>query len=346
MKINLKRTIVIFLCHILFVAATNAAYVTDSVKTTIYNVANEYGIVVQNIIPISAGVMNDVYLINTNLGKKYILRRFRNNQFDRSNEEALLLNILAQDRYLRQKIVDILANKNGGYITKVDNMIFAMSSYIDGAHPTFLTNKQIDEVVKIVALINILGGKAGIDLFKHRTIENISSIDLFFYDVFKQKIINSQEYSNILSIIQNFFIALDKYPYKTTIHRDVSKCNIMVDKQENLHVIDFDDFIVASPIIELSVLIRGIGFVGDCEFNLEIAKKIISLYNVTSYTKEKLDILDIYNMLLYDVVRCAQGRLSQPNVTVEEKKRMFKETYSRILLIQKYKQVFLNTINI
>ena len=192
MKINLKRTIVIFLCHILFVAATNAAYVTDSVKTTIYNVANEYGIVVQNIIPISAGVMNDVYLINTNLGKKYILRRFRNNQFDRSNEEALLLNILAQDRYLRQKIVDILANKNGGYITKVDNMIFAMSSYIDGAHPTFLTNKQIDEVVKIVALINILGGKAGIDLFKHRTIENISSIDLFFYDVFKQKFMMSE----------------------------------------------------------------------------------------------------------------------------------------------------------
>ena len=147
--------------------------------------AYEYNLKVTDIVVINSGVMNDVYLITTNNNKKYVLKSFRNSCFNRANEEALLMQILAKNDYLRIRIVDMLPNKHGNYITQINGMIFSLSSYIDGVHPgDALTTAQLDELIKIVKLINTTGRNNGLDLFKHRIIESMGSVDLFFYEAF------------------------------------------------------------------------------------------------------------------------------------------------------------------
>jgi len=312
---------------------------TQSTDVIIEQIRKSYGITVLRTEVINLGVENDTYFLKANDNKEYILRIYRNPSIKRAQEEAVLLRILAQDIELDHTTIDVLSNNNAQYITSVGSNIFALFPYIKGKHPETLTKTQLRNILKIVQLIHAKGAQYT-DLFNNRPIESIQSVDLFFYNLLKKKIIGIQEYCNILFINYSFFNSLNKYSYKTTIHRDIHKGNIIVDESGKLHLIDFDDFIVGTPALELSVIIRGVAFIKE-SFDLERARIIIKNYSISA-TDTKFNSLDIYNMILYDLVRVIKGRLSK--FGEDNKQAKMEEIYNRILLLQKHKKEFIKAM--
>lgn len=256
-------------------------------NTIIEQVINNYGINVRYSELINLGVENDVYFLQSSDNTKYVLRKYRNADINRAEEEAILLQILANDSRFSNVIVSILPNNNGKYITQInDTTIFALFPYIEGKHPETLTSEQLNNIITLIQLIHKKGIKYT-SLFNNRIMESIQSFDLFFYNAFKNKILQAKEYSNIVAINYAFLNSLNKYSYKTIVHRDIHKTNIIIDNDSKLHLIDFDDFIVATPALELSVIIRGIAFT-KYGFDLEKAKVVLKNYDM-SYTSEKLN---------------------------------------------------------
>ena len=302
-----------------------------------------YNIEIKKMEVMSSGVMNDVYLVVTTDGKKYILKKIRNSCIKRAQEEALLLQILAKNNDLKNKIIDVLPNKYNDYITIVDGTIFSLSSYIDGISPKKLSDEQLEDAINIVSIINKIGKNYDPAIFSHRVMESSHSVNLFFHQISQEDIINTKVHTNISNITATFFQLLKKYRNLTTIHRDAGKSNMIIDRSGSIHLIDFDDFIIGSLIVELSVLIRGTCFFNECCFNFERAGKIFRYYSM-QHIDEKFDLTDLYYMIIYDLVRCIQGRLSQPHITQIEKQIMFKETYARILLLQNNKNYFLTVV--
>lgn len=337
----IKIVILLQICLIISNVFAFDKAVTSLPKGIVQQVINNYGIDVHYSELIKLGVENDVYFLRSSNNKKYILRKYRNIDINRAEEEAVLLQILENDPRFFNIIVSMLPNHNGKYITQVDSAtIFALFPYIEGKHPETLTSEQLDNIIALVHLIHKKGGRYT-SLFKTRLMESIKSFDLFFYDLLKNKILQPKEYSNILAINYAFFNSLNKYSYRTIIHRDIHKTNIIIGNDGKLHLIDFDDFIISTPVLELSVIIRGTAFI-KYGFDLGKTRVILKNYDM-SYTSEKLDPLDVYNMLLYDLVRVAKARISKSNAN--NKKAVFTQVYNQIILLQKYQKEFLNLIN-
>jgi Ser/Thr protein kinase RdoA (MazF antagonist) len=334
-----------FLILLIFCFGINQGYGSDKLPSDILNVIyKDYGINTTKYFKIPYGIENVIYRLSDVNNKNYILRVYRNSNLERAQEEANLLSYL--ERNSKIKTIKILSNKNHNYITKIGNKIFGIFEFIPGQHKTTIETETLLNIIEVVKNLHLICHRH-VNEFRFHALEDPNSLDYYFFQLYKHGIIKSREYVNILRIIQNFTRAISNYNFRTVIHRDLSAHNIIFNDKE-FYIIDFDDFIVGTPLLELTTFMTRNACLDSKRniFDIERAEKIIKKYDFTKITGEKFLSEDLEVMLTYDLLILIQAQLQKNCKNLSEKKHVFRQIYKNILLIQDNKQYIINALSI
>lgn len=324
----------------------NASYGNDILNSEILSAINRnYDINVKEYSKIPNGIENKVYRIIDTNNKDYILKVYSTNNWEKIQEEAWLL--LSLEKNTKIKVIQILQDKNKNYVGKINNIIFAIFTFIPGQHK----NKEdldylfLSKVIQNIKNFHFASKKYSIKL-KYHKIENQNLVDCFFFKFYRQGIINSIEYLNILDITQNFFRVVMDYKFTTIIHRDLSVHNMII-KDNDIYFIDFDDFIISTPLIEITSFINRSQCLNSKKniFNIELAKKIIKKFDFNQITNEKFSAENFQCMLIYDLLILIKTHLNDENKTQAEKRKIFNQIYQNILLLQGNKNYIITYLN-
>jgi len=292
----------------------------------------DYGLPIQDMYRAEHGLENDVYIIRTQK-KKFVLRVYANRNFNKVLDEVKLQKILKEHSYIRSCIPHMIPGKDGSYIHKVETRDYVVFEFIPGSHPSSFDKKTISQILNI--LYNIHQATFNIkSQFNHREINAIiKETNLFLQDALNNSIMTKEESIKlkiiVLKFVQNFNI---QNFYTTVIHFDVHSKNIIINKDQ-VFLIDFDDFLVGSPLLELAVLIRGTCFNSRGNFNVALADYILESYPFYKITGEYLNKKLVYQAILFDLIRVIAANVKKEK---SEKRKVFLKYYERILFIENF----------
>lgn len=250
-------------------------------------------------------------IINTSTGK-YLMKVFRNSRTDEEVVQCINRSYTAMINNV--KTPKIYKNKDGDIITiiKYQNSRFRLSviEYIDGESFFDLGRKPtFDELMKIVDIGSNLNK---ID-YKPNFIYDTWAITSFCKEFEKKRQYLEEKYLNIVEPIYNKFKDFDyeRLP-KAFVHGDMMSTNLMIDKNEDIWVIDFSVSNYTARINEIMVICDDVALIPDnkeeserrikCAFDLWCNK-----VNATEYEKESFqtiyDVANAINVLnpLYEI---------------------------------------------
>ena len=121
----------------------------------------------------------------------------------------------------------------------------------------------------------------------------------------------------------------------------------MIIKDNDIYFIDFDDFIISTPLIEITSFINRSQCLNSKKniFNIELAKKIIKKFDFNQITNEKFSAENFQCMLIYDLLILIKTHLNDENKTQAEKRKIFNQIYQNILLLQGNKNYIITYLN-
>lgn len=313
-------------------------------SSVIHDIQEKFNIYIKESRQLDSGIENLTYLCITDKDQRVIVRIYRDRSLDFTQLEATVLDQLSSNDFTRKFVVPMIKSKEKRNIHKIDNNIYCLFNYVKGEHPKDLSDNHLKNLVLFINKMHILGLKSW-HIYKKREIDpNYFSIKQSLKKFYSKGIVKFEEYKNLLNIIKEFYDINHNYNIRTIIHYDVHKGNILLDGKGRVILLDFDDFIIGSPILDVAGMVRGLCFLGsnNREFNIELAKNIISHYDFAS-VGEKFSSNDFVIFLLADLVRICDAFLKKSN---ENTRKSFLDVYKHILEIQRKRNSLINELSI
>lgn len=259
------------------------------------------------------GKLNDTYVIEigyedfnailTTSTGKYLMKVFRNSRSDEEVEQCINRSYIASQNNV--KTPKIYNNSDGNIVTiiKYLNSRFRVSviEYINGENFFDLKRKPtLDELIKIVDI----GSNLNKINYKPNFIYDTWAITSFCKEFEKKKEYLEEKYLRIVEPIYNKFkeFDYDKLP-KAFVHGDMMSTNLMLDKNENIWVIDFSVSNYTARLNEIVVICDDVALIPndkeESEKRIKIAfdewcKKV----DATDFEKQSFPILfDVANAI-------------------------------------------------
>ncbi len=250
-------------------------------------------------------------IVTTSTGK-YLMKVFRNLRDDKEVEDCINRSWSAFKNNVQTP--KIYKNSKGNIVTIINykNSRFRVSilEYIDGANFFDLNRKPtIDELKKIVSIASNLNKIE----YKPNFIYDTWAITSFCKEFERKQRYLNDEYLNMVKPIYEKFkdFDYDKLP-KSFVHGDMMSTNLMVDRNENIWVIDFSVANYTARLNEIVVICDDVALIyGNKE---ESEKRIMMVFeqwckevNATQFEKDSfqmlLDVANAINVLnpLYEI---------------------------------------------
>jgi Ser/Thr protein kinase RdoA (MazF antagonist) len=297
------------------------------------DILNKHGINFVKFKPLTNGFMHLSYACYTTDNNAFALRILQDRSADSAQQEGDLLDQLSHDPILKDHVVKMISDKDGQKIGNVKDISYCLFHYI---HNKPLVRMSDDHLCSIAMIIRIMH-EIGRDLYQNyqsRKLLDTQYIIDNLLDFYSKKIITYDEYINMTEIVTNYNLAIKKYIKKTIIHCDIHRGNLLLNKENNrLILIDFDDFSVGPPIVDLAIMVQMICFERTI-FDTHKAKKLINTYFDASKNLIEYDVKDLVIFMLFNLVSASEHYLQSPSLGKNEEYLM---AYKRIEVIQKTK---------
>jgi Ser/Thr protein kinase RdoA (MazF antagonist) len=226
------------------------------------------------------GIANNNYRIT---GKNFdiALKVYSHGQSDKNKieKELEVLGLFEQNGI---KVPKLISGKNGRVLQEHHGFNIVATNFIKGDvfdHLDF-THKRMCEIGKIVAQVELVAKQIDISSFEYMNFEeefeyvskNLESEILkrhYDFDLGK--------YKNNIDYIENIIQKLDSNSNKQFLHKDIWPWNL-IQTRDGIYLLDFNDWSIGDPIIELSVTLLEFSMFKSDEFNVDVAKNIIGGY--------------------------------------------------------------------
>lgn len=318
-----------------------AFQVTAMPHSVVEDIQKKFNIYIKNSHQFKNGIEHLTYLCLTDKDQRIVVRIYRDRTLDFTRLEAAILDELSSHDFTREFVVPALKSKEGNKIQKKDNYLYCLFNYVKGEHPKYLSNSQLKSLVVFINKMHILGLKSW-DIYKEReTDPNYSNIKKSLEKFYLKGIIKPEEFENLLDIIKKFNNIRPNYNIRTIIHYDVHKGNILLNEKGKVILLDFDDFTIGPPILDVVGMIRGLCVLGS-EFDIEFAKLIIRNYDFESIG-EKFNANDFVTFLLADLVRICDAFLKR---SPDNTRQSFFKIYKHILEIQRKRSFIIKEFSV
>lgn len=301
------------------------------IEKIILDIESKYHINILDANPLKNGFVHLNFKCRTNDNKKYVLRVYRNIELtDIQLEDALLVR-LTDYPVLRNHIIPMVPDINGLKISQVDNFYYSLFNYVENDPIQYLNLAQINNVASIVRNIHDIGSHI-YEEFSNRSLIDTYEIINTFKNRFAEQAITDDEYHNLINIVTSYDHLIKQYQDKTILHCDIHRNNILLNKaDDNLVLIDFDDFRVGPSIIDLAIMIQMLCFEKK-EFDITMAKQILFGYYSNSHSNVKININDLLMIMLFNLAYACEYYLQEG---LQDNYAQFKMGYTKILNIQK-----------
>ncbi|MFC1780283.1 phosphotransferase [Patescibacteria group bacterium] len=193
------------------------------------------------------------------------------------------------------KVPSLIDGKNGKTLQKYSGFNIAAAYFIEGEvfDTIEFTNDRMFEVGKIVAEIEKVAETIDVSKFKCMNL-----LEEFQYvsknldkEIAKRKYnFDLTQYKNNLELVNKIIKKLDESNNKQFLHKDIWPWNL-INSPKGIYILDFNDWAIGSPIIEVSVALLEFSMFKSKDFNVKVAKNIIDGYKSVkelSFTPEEL----------------------------------------------------------
>jgi Ser/Thr protein kinase RdoA (MazF antagonist) len=293
------------------------------------DIFNKYGINIVKFTPLTNCFMHSsfrCYAANTNI---FVLRILCEASSDTVQLEGDLLEKLSFDLQLKDHVVAMMSDKNGQKIGIVQDILYCLFPYIHNEPVMYMNDEYIKSLAMIIRRIHEIGCSFYQDFTLRNLLDTqyISDNLLIFYS---KKIITNDEYINMTAIINSYNILIKKYCNNTILHCDIHRGNLLLNKKNNqLVLIDFDDFCVGPPILDLAIMVQMLCF-ERALFDVQRAKKIIKAYFAASDNLIEYDTEDLIAFMLFNLVSASEHYLQMATLGKNEE---YVLSYKRIEVI-------------
>lgn len=228
------------------------------------------------------------------------LKVYSHGQSDKKKiEKELEAMVLLRKR--RLNIPEILPGKNKKLLQEYKGFYLCVTNFIYGKvfdKVKFTASKMFD-VGKLVAQIQTVAKELDISSFKSmnmreefkyisRNLDTELSKRGYQFDL--------DIYNNNLDLVNKIISKLDNASDKQFLHKDIWPWNL-IDAKDGIYLLDFNDWAIGSPIIEICVPLLEFGMFKSDVFDMEVAKNIIRGYE--SIRKLAYTPSDIWEKMLY-----------------------------------------------
>jgi homoserine kinase type II len=233
-----------------------------------------------NAIPIQAGVANEVYVVNSSNCVPYVLKIFNRKTIEELQHAESLIDIV---RKTGIRVPESIIKP-----TQVGEKVISVLSYVNGCH---IDDSNLTDVAELMANLHMIEvTKSSIEPFKNLNCLFERCKDWPYCHELKQ-IFMSLDLSYI-----------DKIP-TGLIHGDFSYTNLLVDKDKNLTLIDFDHLRNDILLTDLARCHLFYGFTKDGQLKEDTVLSFVKAYNKIRplksseldafYTHMKLCLIDV-----------------------------------------------------
>lgn len=245
--------------------------------------------------PFKAGYVQTNILLKTKNGK-CVLRYYENRTKDYVVYEADFLDYLSKHDY---PCAMPIKNSKNQIIGEYNNKPYILFSYLKGRHLKNLNDKQLDEMIKHLALLHKISENYKPSNYKHRQPRS-KEFCLHEAIVESKRFDNKEEGKKRLNLIES---RLNKLEFPDTlsngvIHGDFDKANIKFIGDKLTGVLDFDDATNTFLIYDIGVILLYWTRFYLKEFDFNKAQKIIKIYEKYRHLSnvDKLHIFDAFQL--------------------------------------------------
>ncbi|MGE5473974.1 MAG: phosphotransferase [Ignavibacteriales bacterium] len=226
------------------------------------------------------GIANNNYRI---LSKDFdiVLKVYSHGQ---SDYEKIKKEIEAVSLFRKEgiKVPEYIYGLNGEILQEYEGFNIVAAKYIEGKVLSEIefTNELMYEVGTIVASIEKNARNIDISNFKYISFKEefeyvYNGIDKVIFN--RGLNINIEELNQYLPQIYNIISKLDSFENKQFLHKDIWACNL-IKTTDNMYLLDFNDWSIGHPVVELSNALLQFSMYKSGEFNVAFAKNIINGY--------------------------------------------------------------------
>jgi len=180
------------------------------------------------------------------------------------------------------KVPELIAGKNGQILQKYEGFSVVATNFIKGNvfDCVDFTKERMFEVGKIVAQVEKIAKQIDIISFEYMSFKeefNYVSKNLDSELSKRHYDFDLNAYKNNLGLVGNIISKLDNSTNKQFLHKDIWPWNL-IDAEDGIYLLDFNDWSIGDPIIELSVALLEFSMFKSDKFNVNVAQSIIEGY--------------------------------------------------------------------
>ncbi len=201
-----------------------------------------------------------------------------------SNREKIEKEIQAIEIFQKSGILipPLITGLDQKILQEYKGFTIVTSEFIEGIgfEKIVFTGEKMYEVGKIVAQVELFAQKINVNAFPIINFrEEFDDVNSGLYDEIKRR--NYQfdlaVYEDHLPLIDDVIKKLDNSTKKQFLHKDIWPWNL-IDSADGIYLLDFNDWAIGDPIIELTVALLEFGMFRSADMNFSVAKKIIEGY--------------------------------------------------------------------
>lgn len=180
------------------------------------------------------------------------------------------------------KIPDLIKGRNGEVLQQYKGFNIVSTKFIEGAvfSDIEFTDTKMFEVGKIVAKVEKTAQTLNIaqfETFNFREEFDYVSQNLDYEIKLRSYTFDLSVYNQHLNFIETIIGKLDESPSKQFLHKDIWPWNL-IDSSDGIYLLDFNDWSIGTPIIEIAVPILEFGMIKSPDLNVQVAKSILDGY--------------------------------------------------------------------
>jgi Ser/Thr protein kinase RdoA (MazF antagonist) len=227
------------------------------------------------------GIANNNYRVKGR-GIDLVLKAYSHGQ---SDEQKITKEVEVIKQFGKNglKVPEFISGKDGFILQKYKNFCVVATKFIQGQvfDQTTFTPSRMYAVGQITAKVEVLAKTLEVSGFESLNFrEEFDFVSQNIEDVMREKkyIFDLSEYKQNQNFIDRVIKRLDSCDHKQFLHKDIWPWNL-IDANDGIYLLDFNDWAIGDPIIEIAVPMVEFGMFKSDQFNAEVAKHILRGYS-------------------------------------------------------------------
>ena len=245
--------------------------------------------------PFARGYVQTNILLETSKGK-FAFRYYEHRSVKYVLFEVNVLHYFHEHKY---PCAMPIRNIHGDFIGKYKGKYFSIFEYIPGKHFKNINDKQLNEIVKHLALLHKISKGYKPSYYEHREAKDRKFVlNSAKTEAKRNKEKGKERHQFIVSRVK--MLKLPNSLTKGVIHGDFDKANIKFKGNKITGILDFDDACYTYLIYDLAVVVLYWSWFYKKTFDIKKAKKIIRIYNKYRMLSEveKKHLYDVLQLLM------------------------------------------------